>query len=309
MTASYHPDPQTSKPLVWIVIVNWNGKADTLNCLASLRRITYQPHLVLVIDNASTDGSVAAIREAFPEVRILANARNERYARANNQGIELALAAGAEFVLLLNNDTEVAPDFLDHLVLAALFRREVGMVGPKIYYHQQPQLIWFAGGKINWWSGRIYHLGLRQIDHASLAAPQAVDYLTGCALLVRRACVEKIGLLDEAYHMYAEDADWCQRARQAGFLCLYQPEARVWHKISASTSASYKIYHKVLGNFRFYRKYARWYHWLTIPFGVACGALHEILRLALTRPRQADELAAALARGFRDALLRRQASP
>lgn len=306
MTAPHHSEPESSKPLVWILVVNWNGKADTLNCLASLRKINYHPHQVLVIDNASTDGSVEAIRRAFPEVRILVNARNERFARANNQGMQMALAAGAEFVLLLNNDTEVAPDFLDHLVLAALFRREVGMVGPKIYYQQQPQLIWFAGGKINWWSGRISHLGLRQIDHASLATAQPMDYLTGCALLVRRACLDKIGLLDESYHMYAEDADWCQRARQAGFICLFQPQAKVWHKISASTGASYKAYHKVLGNFRFYWKYARWYHWLTIPFGVSFGAAREIVRTAFTQPRQAGELARALARGFRDLLLRRQ---
>lgn len=297
---------EASKPLVWILIVTWNGKADTLACLASLRNIHYRPYKVLVIDNASSDGSVEAIRKQFPETRLVVNAKNERFARANNQGLEIALAAGAEFVLLLNNDTEVAPDFLDHLVLAALFRKHVGMVAPKIYYHQQPQLIWFAGGKINWWSGRVYHLGLRELDHASLATPQPMDYLTGCALLVRRACLQKIGPLDESYHMYAEDADWCQRARQAGYLCLFQPEAKIWHKISASSSASYKAYHKILGNFRFYKRYARWYHWLTIPFGVAFGAARELMRTALNQPGEIGKLATAMLSGFRDILFRRR---
>ncbi len=101
------------KPLVWIIIVNWNGKADTLACLASLRKVSYQPRHILIVDNASTDGSVEAIRAQFPEVEVLVNERNERFARANNQGMKKALAAGADFVLLLNNDTEVAPDFLD----------------------------------------------------------------------------------------------------------------------------------------------------------------------------------------------------
>ncbi|MDZ7290116.1 MAG: glycosyltransferase family 2 protein [candidate division KSB1 bacterium] len=302
---------ESKNPLVWILVVNWNGREDTLACLASLRKVSYQPRHILVIDNASTDGSVEAIREQFPEVEVLANAKNERFARANNQGMEKALAAGAGMVLLLNNDTEVAPDFLEHLVAAAESRPDVGMVAPKIYYHHDPQLLWFAGGRVNFWTGRIYHLGLRQheapqSDQQEHNSPEVVDFLTGCAILAKRECLEKIGWLDESYYMYVEDVDWCWRARQAGFVCLYQPAAKIWHKVSASAGDSFKIYHKVLGNFVFFRRYARWYHWPTIVLSVAAGAVIEIFRQLRRSPAQALSTTGALLRGFADIFLRRR---
>ncbi len=309
---------RNEKPLVWIIIVNWNGKADTLACLASLQKISYPSRHVLVVDNASADGSVEAIRAQFPEVEVFINDKNERFAHANNQGIKKALAAGADLVLLLNNDTEVAPDFLDHLVSAAESQPEVGMVAPKIYYHSQRdrQLIWFAGGRINFWTGRVSHRGLRQRDFPQkYNSPEAVDFLTGCAILAKRECLEMIKIplgedylmyLNEGYFMYIEDVDLCWRARQAGFICLYQPAAKIWHKVSASTSGQFKVYHKVRSNFIFFKTYAKWYHWPTIVLGVLVGAVAEIIRQLIHDPSQALRTAAALLRSFWDILLRRK---
>jgi hypothetical protein len=306
MPLSPRTNNETAQALVWILIVNWNGKSDTLTCLASLRNVAYQPRHILVVDNASTDGSVEAIRQQFPEVELLVNARNERFARANNQGMQKALAAGADWVLLLNNDTEVAPDFLDYLIAAAKSRSDAGMIGCKIYYHRDPQRIWFAGGRVNFWAGRISHLGLRQIDQPIAGQPEVVDYITGCALLVKRECIEKIGMLDESYYMYAEDTDWCWRARQAGFVCLYQPAAKVWHKVGAAAGGAFKVYHKVRSNFLFFRRYAKCYHWPTIVVGVALGTMIEIFRQLLRNPVEALSTAGALLRGFRDVLLHRK---
>ncbi len=307
MAYSQNKDGEPTKPLVWIIIVNWNGKDDTLDCLASLRKVTYQPRHILVVDNASSDGSGEAIRAKFPEVEVLVNERNERFARANNQGMRKALAAGADFVLLLNNDTDVAPDFLDHLVAATNFRPDVGMVAPKIYYHHDRQLIWFAGGRINFWTGRVSHRGLRQRDFPpKYDSPEVVDFLTGCAILAKRDCLEKVDPLDESYFMYIEDVDWCWRTRQAGFVCLYQPAAKIWHKVSASTSSQFKIYHKVRSNFLFFRHYSQWYQWPTIVLGVAFGAVVEIFRQLFQDPSRALDTAIALLRGFRDILLRRK---
>lgn len=304
---------RNKKPLVWIIVVNWNGKADTLACLASLRKISYPLRHILVVDNASADGSVEAIRAQFPEVEVLVNERNERFARANNQGMQKALAAGADLVLLLNNDTEVAPDFLDHLVSAAASRPEVGMVAPKIYYHHDQQLIWFAGGRINLWTGHVSHRGLRQHDFPpKYDLPEAVDFLTGCAILAKRECLEMVkihideGYLDEGYFMYIEDVDLCWRARKAGFVCLYQPAAKIWHKVSASTSGQFKVYHKVRSNFQFFKTYAKWYHWPTIVIGVLVGAVAEIIRQFIHNPSQALSTAGALLRSFWDILLRRK---
>jgi len=304
---TYNEKIGIQSPCVWILLINWNGKNDTLACLASLRKVSYQPCHILVVDNASTDGSIEAIRAQFPEVEILANPRNERFARANNQGMQMALQAGAELVLLLNNDTEVAPDFLDHLVQAIHSRNDAGMVSPKIYYHHHSNLIWFAGGKINLWTGRVSHRGLRQLDSLEkFNQTEAVDYLTGCAILATRECIEKIGTLDENYFMYAEDADWCWRAQQAGFVCLYQPAAKIWHKVGASAGGAFKIYHKVRGNFLFFKHYARWYHWPAIVMSVMIATMIEVFRQFWQSPSQALRTAGALLRGFRDILLRRK---
>jgi GT2 family glycosyltransferase len=221
--------------------------------------------------------------------------------------MEKALADGAEFVLLLNNDTEVAPDFLDHLVSAANSRPEAGMAAPKIYYHHDPQLIWFAGGRINFWTGRLSHHGLRQCEaHPIEQQIEETDFLTGCAILAKRKCLEKIGFLDESYYMYVEDVDWCWRARRAGYICLYQPQAQIWHKVSASAGGAFKVYHKVRSNFVFFRRYAKWYHWPTILLGVTVGTIAEFFRQLKDDPQKAFDTVKALLRSFVDILLRRK---
>ena len=294
-TATTRPGSQAQAakpaPRVFILLVSWNGKEDTLACLRSLQKLTDAHPKIVLVDNASSDGTVEAVRRAFPGVHIIANAQNRRFAHANNQGIEFALQHGADYILLLNNDTEVAGDFLEHLLQRAETEAQIGMVGPKIYYKQPPDRIWFAGGGISLWRGKIWHFGLRKIDHGQWDTARDVDYLTGCCLLASRACVERIGLLDTGYFMYAEDADWCLRARQAGFRIVYEPTARVWHKISSSSGGqqvaegltAFKAYHKVRSTLRFFRRWARWYHWLTIPFGMALEFAAVSLRLILVR--------------------------
>jgi hypothetical protein len=300
-----------TNPLVWILIVNWNGRQDTLDCLASLLKITYRPYKIILIDNASTDGSVPAIRQAFPEIEIIENAENKRFAAANNQGMACALAAGADYVLLLNNDTEVASNFLEALVDLAQQRSEIGMVGPKIFYYHDRQRLWFAGGEIVFWKGRTAHRGLRQLDAEKWNVACAVDYITGCALLVKRECIEKIGMLDESYYIYSEDADWCGRARKAGFGCWFAPQAQVWHKISSSSGGGltpFKAYYKVRSNFLFFKRHARWWHWLTIPWWAAWGLLIEVLRQA-AHPKTGREVIAALGRAFSDIVRRKAMQP
>jgi GT2 family glycosyltransferase len=185
------------------------------------------------------------------------------------------------------------------------------MLGPKIYYHADPQHIWFAGGEINFWKGRIAHRGLRQCDAKKWSVPGETDYLTGCALFVKRECIEKIGRFDEGYYIYTEDADWCIRARHAGFACWYTPSAQVWHKISSSSgggSTPFKAYHKVRSNFLFFKRHAHWWHWLTIPWWVAGGLLIETARLLLRRDGGA-RIVGAMWRAFLDIFRRRAILP
>jgi GT2 family glycosyltransferase len=272
---------KTIQPFVYIILLNWNGKEDTLECLRSLEKINYPNYRICLVDNASSDGSVAAVRSAYPDVEIIENSENLRFAEGNNVGIRHALKRGADYVLLLNNDTKVDPEFLQAMVSFADTDSAVGMVGPKIYYYDQPNLIWSAGGEICFWRGRIAHRGLRQKNSEKFNEIFEVDYLTGCTLLVKKEVIEKVGLLDSSYYIYTEDADWCERAKRAGFKLFFVPQAKVWHKISSTSGGgltAYKTFHKVKSNYLFFRKYARWYHWLTIPKSVILGLIVEVFK-------------------------------
>jgi GT2 family glycosyltransferase len=146
---------------------------------------------------------------------------------------------------------------------------DIGVVAPKIYYYDHPDLLWYAGGEISMWTGTMRHLGIREKDDGRFDRPRETAYATGCCLLTRREVLERVGLLDESYYMYAEDADWCTRVRTAGFRIMVEPGARVWHKVSVSAGghlSRFKMKNKFLSNFRFFSRHASWYHWLTFPW-------------------------------------------
>lgn len=233
-------------PRVTIIVLNWNGLADTLECLESLAGLDYPSYEVVVVDNGSTDGSVEAVRGRFPQVTLIENGENLGFTGGNNVGLRHALAGGADYALLLNNDTEVAPDFLHCLVEAMEADPLAGIAGPTIYYHERPDLVWSAGGAIDWRRGKTWMVGLNTPEAGQLGdLPRQVDFVTGCALLVKRAVVEQVGMLDERFFAYYEEAEWCVRARRAGFRITHVPQARVWHKIpldARDTSPSVHYY-------------------------------------------------------------------
>jgi GT2 family glycosyltransferase len=258
-----------SQPLVYIIIVNWNGREVTLDCLDSLSRLSYKHTKVVVVDNASSDGSVIAIGTRFPDVAILEMKENLRFAGGTNAGMRYGLEHGAEMFLLLNNDTTVDPEFLTGMVERITSSSDIGMVAPKIYYHGDPTRIWFAGGSISMWTGTMKHQGIREVDHGQFDTATEIEYSTGCCILVKREIVEKVGMLDESFTMYTEDADWSMRVRRAGYTILFEPKARIWHKLSVSSGGHlswYKTRNKFISNLRFFGRYAAWYHWLVFPW-------------------------------------------
>lgn len=225
------PAPAQTDPLVVIILVNWNGRPDTLACLASLRAVTYRRKRVLVVDNGSSDGSAAAIRAEYPEVLLIESPTNLGYVGGNNLGLRRAHELKAEYALLLNNDTVVAPDFLERMIRVAV-EPTVGMVSPMIYYATLPETLWSAGGKVDWTRGHTQMVGEDQIDNGQFGAePYETDFVSGCALLIRLAVVDQIGPLDERFFAYYEDAEWGVRARRAGYRVVNVPGAKVWHKI------------------------------------------------------------------------------
>lgn len=269
-------------PLVSIIILNWNRKDDTIACLQSIEKVSYPDFEVILVDNASSDGTIEAVKQKFPLVKVISNPENLRFAGGNNVGINYALENEADYILLLNNDTVVDPDFVSELMRAAESDGGIGMVGPKIYYYDDPKRIWFAGGKVEFWKGWISHIGIRELDRGQYDATRHVDYLTGCCLLVKREVIERVGKLDESYFIYGEDADWCIRASRAGFKLLYVPSSIIWHKVSSSSGGNlswFKNWNKLKSQLRLMARYARWYNWLTIPFGLSGNVLFSRVKV------------------------------
>lgn len=275
----------STQPLVFIIIVNWNGRDITLDCLDSLSRISHRNTRTVVVDNASTDGSVDAIRSRFPAVVVLKMKSNLRFAGGTNAGIRYGLEHGAEMFLLLNNDTIVDPEFLSRMVNCMTSTTSIGMVGPKIYYHDNPTRIWFAGGRLSMWTGTMKHVGIREIDSGQYDTRKQIEYTTGCCILTKREVVERVGMLDESYAMYTEDADWSVRVRRAGYTIMYEPKAKVWHKLSVSAGGHlsfFKMRNKFVSNLRFFARYAAWYHWLVFPWANILVNGYAAMRYILT---------------------------
>lgn len=224
-----------SKPNVTIVILNWNGRDDTLACLESVEKIAYPDFRVIVVDNGSADDSVAAIRAAFPKVELIETGANLGFSGGNNVGIKRALELGADYVLLLNNDTVVDPGLLDAFVAAARRFPDAGVFSAKIYFHAEPNRIWYAGARWNSATARFEQVGEGVLDDGlRFSTVCETDYACGCAFFVPAARLREIGLLDDKFFLYFEETDWCYRAREAGYPSIYVPEARLWHKISVS---------------------------------------------------------------------------
>lgn len=265
---------------MYIVLVNWNGRDVTLACLDSLAKLTYPQFKVVVVDNASTDGSVQAIRDRHPTVVVQEQQRNLRFAGGSNAGIRYALEHGAEMICLLNNDTTVDSNFLTALVARLQSDATIGAVAPKIYYFDEPQRIWFAGGEISMWTGTMRHVGIRELDRGQYETSREIDYATGCCILTRKEVIERVGMLDESYHMYTEDADWSMRIRRAGYRIMYEPRAKVWHKLSIASGGHlsfFKMKNKFISNLRFFFRYATLPQKLVFPWlNVLVNALAAI---------------------------------
>lgn len=218
-----------SQPLLYIVILNTNRRDDTLACLETLGKSTYSNINVIVLDNSSTDGSVEAIRSAFPDVQIINLTENLGYAGNNNVGIAEAIKQEADWVLVLNEDTLLDPNCLAELVKVGESDPKIGIVGPMVYHHNEPGVIQSAGGMLGkYWQSQ--HLGKNEDDHGQFQNPHYVEWISGCAILVRRAAIEQAGPLDASFFIYWEETEWCIRIARDGWKIAHVPQAKLWHK-------------------------------------------------------------------------------
>jgi len=271
------------------VVLSWNGREDTLAAIESLRGTE-----TVVVDNGSTDGSADAVAERFPDVELIRTGVNLGFAGGNNVGIRRALDRGADWVLLLNNDTTVEPGLLDALAEAAAARPDAGLLACKVLYADGDRL-WYAGAGFDPYLGRSRHRGFGEPD-----TPGALDdteRATGSAMAVSRAAIEAAGLLDEELFLYAEDLEWSLRIREAGFAVVYVPAARVRHHVSAaaggagSPTTSYYETRNMLAVVERYRPLPRGARGLR-------RAVVVLPRVLVAAPRPASAWAAL--RGWRD---------
>ena len=261
------------KAKIAIIILNWNQIDLTLACLKSVfqSRIDGQIEIeAIVVDNGSTDnsrkrlkeiqekrslsrqgrGEIEILRSKFPNFKVIFNKENLGFAGGNNVGILYALKNKADFIFILNNDTEIKNDCVLNLWQTFKEEEKIGIVSPKIYYapgfefhkkrYQKKDLgrvIWYAGGKIDWDNVLGRHLGVDEVDQGQYEKRKENEFATGCAFMAKRAVFEDVGLFDERFCLYLEDLDFSYRVAKAGFKLVFNPQAIVWHKNAGSSSA------------------------------------------------------------------------
>lgn len=282
-----------------VVIADYNRHDDTLACLASLKRCDDDLWHVIVVDSGSEQPFL--LPASSPNIEVFRLPVNGGFAVAFNFGIRHALSMGATAILVLNNDTLVAPDFLAPLL--AVRASGAAIVAPRIYYASDPQRIWAEGFSAHRWTLEMRDSLRGCLEDDAPHTPQVVDYVTGCAMLIDRKVFEVIGFFDERFFAYYEDLDFCIRASRAGFHIMTAPASHVWHKVASTTGlgTSRRQYLMVRSSVLFFAKHAgrRW------PIVLAYRAGSMLKTLAVSTWKRRPDLIQAyiegLKEGWRDA--------
>jgi GT2 family glycosyltransferase len=230
---------QRRYPKVFIVVLTWNRVDAVIACMLSMNALQYSNFEVIVVDNNSQDGTAERLREIFPDLTVIVNDRNLGYTGGNNVGIRHALEHGADYVLLLNNDSMPAPNLIDELIRIAESQPDVAVVGPRNMMYHTRSVLWAAYGEITYGPLLTRVHGWRVPDTRKFHGVCDVDHVIGCGYMWRREALEDIGLLDTSFFGYHEDVDWCFRAKKAGWRVVYVGTAVVYHQGSLSCNPSF----------------------------------------------------------------------
>lgn len=253
-------------PRVSIVIVNWNGDLDTRECIASLQKINYKNYEIVLVDNGSIIDNFSEFEKTLSNIKLLRSEKNLGFSGGNNIGINYALANNVDYILLLNNDTTVKPDFLEPLLKKFLDEKEVGIVAPMINYYGEPQRVWTVGGRIS----RIRGSGFADsniLESKITYTDKEVSFVSGCCMLIHKDVLKRIGLFDENYFLYTEDTDFCYRVKKAGYKIYVTTQSKIFHKVNKSTKKnlpSLPLYYTTRNRLYFSRKNFRNYFPLTL---------------------------------------------
>lgn len=220
---------------IGIILVNYNGEKYNNECIDSILESTYENYEIIVVDNDSKDNSVKILEERYSDkITLFKNKHNSGFSEANNIGIEIAKNKKCDYILLLNNDTVIMPDCIEVMLKSSIDNCN-SVVSPKIYYYDDKELIWSAGAKMLWKKGLAAQTGINKKDNGEYNKRINVEFATGCCLLIPMEVINKVGFLSTDYFLYYEDTDYCVRIIKEGFNIIYEPEAVLYHKVSAST--------------------------------------------------------------------------
>lgn len=234
---------------VFTVVLNWNRKTDTLDCISSLKKLDTKDidHKIVVVDNNSSDGTLEAIKDK--SVIKIKNESNLGYAEGNNVGLRYAIKHKADFVMVLNNDTILDNKLLQEFVSASHRYPEAAVFSPKIYFakgfefhkkrYKQKELgkvIWYAGGMIDWDNVYGYHLGVDEVDRGKFDKEKEIDFATGTCMFIRTNDLLDDELFNPLYYLYLEDMEFSMKLKKRGFKIMYIPSAKLWHKVSQSSA-------------------------------------------------------------------------
>jgi len=235
---------------VTAIVLSYNSKDYISPCLEALVAQKTGSHTldIVVVDNDSQDGSADFLAAKFPQVRLIRNPTNMGYAGGNNTGLLHALDTGADFAWVINPDVSVAPDSLASFITGATRRTNEGVFGGKIYFSpgqefhqdrysasQQGKVLWYAGGLMDWKNLIGSHRGVDEVDTGQYDRDLETDYVTGACMFIKRRVLDQVGLFDPKYFLYYEENDFCQRARRAGFKCMFLFSPSAWHKNAQAT--------------------------------------------------------------------------
>lgn len=287
-------------PSVGVVAVNYNGAPFIGEFASSLQAARYPNLYVVIVDAASSDGSAEELGRLLPEAELIRCRENVGTAGGNNVGAARCLEHGVDYILFLNNDTVVTPNFLGELVRAAADGRTIAV--PKILYYYDRRLISTHAGGFDWTLGLFRDTFHGRPDGPAASQPRDVETASFCCALVPAAAWREIGPLDEQFFMYYEETDWLHRARQRGYRIRYEPSAVIYHKESASSGGGwmtpFKHYYATRNRFYLVRKHQRSvaaYAWFTAYMWL--GRAAQLARHLLRRDRR---MARALVRAVAD---------
>lgn len=269
------------RPLVCIVIPTWNRREDLLKCLSSITTLNYSNKHVIVIDNASSDGSIPAVRKGYPQVEIIELSENLGAVGASNVGFERSLTYEPDYILRLDSDAVLDSEFLDELVSASKVFPEAGLLVGKIYYLDDPKRIWSMGTLQSGWFYTTTEPGKGMIDGPSYVEPFEVDFAWSTGFLLTNEALKVTNGFDSDFFVYYEEPDLCLRIHQSGMQIWCVPSAKMWHRIGESQPGPWIAYQWARGKMLFFRKHNRGLRKMTL---IAYAYLYALLRSIHAKP-------------------------